>query len=73
MTTLETNGSPVPLASGFVFAEGPRWHGGKLWFSDMHGEAVYSTTLDGETVAELALPGHKPSGLGFLPQGSLLV
>jgi sugar lactone lactonase YvrE len=61
------------LADGLVFAEGPRWRDGRLWFSDMHGEAVYTTTPAGETVRQLALPGKKPSGLGFLPDGSTLV
>jgi sugar lactone lactonase YvrE len=73
MTALGPGWAPSPLADGFVFAEGPRWHGGKLWLSDMHGEAVYSVTLDGEKVTELELPGKKPSGLGFLPSGDLLI
>jgi sugar lactone lactonase YvrE len=64
---------PTLLAEGFVFAEGPRWHEGRLWFSDMHGEAVYGTTLEGRTTLELSLPGQKPSGLGFLPSGSVLI
>ena len=66
-------GSPALLADGFVFGEGPRWHDGLLWFSDMHGEAVYTTTLDGVIEKRLELPGRKPSGLGFLPSGSALV
>ncbi|MFC5748321.1 SMP-30/gluconolactonase/LRE family protein [Actinomadura rugatobispora] len=70
MTTL---GAPELLAGGFVFAEGPRWRAGELWFSDMHGEAVYSTTSRGETTLRLEMPGEKPSGLGFLPDGSALI
>jgi sugar lactone lactonase YvrE len=66
-------GKPVVLASGFVFGEGPRWRDGLLWFSDMHGEAVYTTTGAGDVQRRLQLPGKKPSGLGFLPDGSLLV
>ncbi len=73
MTVLEPGTRPSFLAEGFVFAEGPRWRNGKLWFSDMHGEAVYTTTLLGETVRVLELPGQKPSGLGFLPDGSVLI
>jgi sugar lactone lactonase YvrE len=65
--------APTLLADGFVFAEGPRWHEGRLWLSDMHGEAVYSINLEGKTTLELSLPGQKPSGLGFLPSGSVLV
>ena len=61
------------LTGDVVFAEGPRWRDGRLWFSDMHGEAVYSVSLDGDRRTELQLPGRRPSGLGFLPDGSLLV
>jgi sugar lactone lactonase YvrE len=61
------------LADGFVFGEGPRWHDDLLWFSDMHGEAVYTLTLSGDVTRRLELPGKKPSGLGFLPDGSTLI
>ncbi|OLT12152.1 hypothetical protein BJF79_23070 [Actinomadura sp. CNU-125] len=65
MTALEPGGGdPKLLADGFVFTEGPRWHAGELWFSDMHGEAVYTTTPDGETTLKLETPGQKPSGGG---------
>lgn len=73
MTVLDPDARPALLAGGFVFAEGPRWHDGLLWLSDMHGEAVYTVTLAGETTRVLELPGRKPSGLGFLPDGSALV
>jgi sugar lactone lactonase YvrE len=73
MTALDAGSRPALLAGGFVFAEGPRWHDGRLWFSDMHGEAAYTTTLAGETVPRLAMPGKKPSGIGFLPDGSTLI
>lgn len=65
--------APTLLADGFVFPEGPRWHDGELWFSDMHGEAVYRVTLAGQVTEVLRLPGEKPSGLGFLPSGDLLI
>lgn len=66
-------GDPILLADGFVFGEGPRWHDGVLWFSDMHGEAVYTTTMAGEVTRRVELPGKQPSGLGFLPDGSPLI
>jgi sugar lactone lactonase YvrE len=70
---LEPGAVPAAFAGGFVFGEGPRWRGGTLWLSDMHGEAVYSIVSSGEVTCRLALPGKKPSGLGFLPDGSVLV
>ena len=61
-----------PLTTGFRFGEGPRWFEGLLWFSDMLGEAVHTVTLGG-SMTTLPLPGHAPSGLGFRPDGSLLI
>jgi sugar lactone lactonase YvrE len=63
---------PTPLAGGFCFGEGPRWFEGLLWFSDMLGEAVHTMNLQG-AMTTLRLPGHAPSGLGFRPDGSLLI
>jgi len=62
----------TPLAAGFCFGEGPRWFEGLLWFSDTLGEAVHTVDPDG-SLTTLSLPGHSPSGLGFRPDGSLLI
>ena len=62
----------TPLAKGFCFGEGPRWFEGLLWFSDMLGEAVHTVNLQGD-ITTLPLVGHAPSGLGFRPDGSLLI
>jgi sugar lactone lactonase YvrE len=64
--------SLTPLANGFCFGEGPRWFEGLLWFSDMLGEAVHTVDMQGDTTT-LPLAGHAPSGLGFRPDGSLLI
>lgn len=60
------------LAQGFCFGEGPRWFEGLLWFSDMLGEALHTVTLSG-SMTTLPVPGHSPSGLGFRPDGTLLI
>lgn len=62
----------APLAAGFCFGEGPRWYEGLLWFSDMLGEAVHTVDLGG-SMTTLPLRGRAPSGLGFRPDGSLLI
>ena len=59
------------LLEGILFGEGPRWHEDRLWFSDMWGGKVMSVDLDGNT-QHVAHFDH-PSGLGFMPDGSLLV
>lgn len=60
------------ISDGLIFAEGPRWHEGRFWFSDMHAHVVYSMAPGQQCQVECAVP-NKPSGLGWLPDGRLLV
>ncbi len=57
--------------TGVDFGEGPRWHDGRLWFSDLYRHAVFSLGDDGERL-EVELD-DQPSGLGWMPDGTLLV
>jgi sugar lactone lactonase YvrE len=63
---------PTLLLDGLAFPEGPRWYDGWLWFSDVTNKRVERVALDGrrEVVATF---DDRPSGLGFLPDGTLLV
>ena len=63
---------PTILLDGLMFPEGPRWHDGRLWFSDMHAREVVAVDESGarETIVEVP---NDPSGLGWLPDGDLLV
>ncbi|HEY3694405.1 SMP-30/gluconolactonase/LRE family protein [Phenylobacterium sp.] len=60
------------LAEGFCLTEAPRWRNDRLYFSDIQGHEVHTVDLAGkvETVASFDGPC---SGLGFLPDGDLLV
>lgn len=60
------------LVEGLYFGEGPRWHEGRLWFSDFYDHAVKSTDLAGNVRIEHQLD-DQPSGLGWMPDGQLLV
>ena len=60
------------LTEGLYFGEGPRWHEGRLWFSDFYDHAVKSIGAAGEVLVEHRLD-DQPSGLGWLPDGRLLV
>lgn len=60
------------LASGFVFLEGLRWRNGRLWMSDMWGDACYGLNLNGQSNRICSVP-QRPSGLGFLPDGTLII
>jgi len=60
------------LLDGLRFPEGPRWHDGKLWFSDMHARRVMTLDPSGHVETVLRLE-DETSGLGWLPDGRLLV
>lgn len=60
------------LADDFVFLEGPRWHQGRLWLSDMWGHTVYALDTSGQREAIATVP-NRPSGLAFLPDGRRIV
>lgn len=59
------------LVTGRAFLEAPRWHDGALFVSDMFADEVLRISESGEvsTVTDL----EQPSGLGWLPDGSLLI
>ena len=60
------------LMSGLVFGEQPRWHEGRLWFSDWGTQEVIAVDLDGNS--EVVLRGASfPLCVDWLPDGSLLV
>lgn len=54
------------------WGEGPRWHDGFLYFSDIMGKKIMKTDLAGHAEKVVDVPGM-PSGTGFLPDGRLLV
>jgi sugar lactone lactonase YvrE len=60
------------VAVGLTFPEAPRWHDGALWLSDMHAHAVLRLEPAGTPATVAEVPGC-PSGLGFLPDGRMLV
>jgi sugar lactone lactonase YvrE len=60
------------LISGLSFTECPRWRDGRLYVSDFYTHRVLAVAMDGtaETVAHVP---QQPSGLGFLPDGRMLI
>jgi sugar lactone lactonase YvrE len=61
-----------PFLAGLHFGECPRWHEGRLWFSDFFDHRVFSVSSDGERRTEVEFAGE-PAGLGWLPDGRLLI
>jgi sugar lactone lactonase YvrE len=68
MTTAATT-----VASGFAFLEAPRWHEDRIWFSDFYTHQVVSAREDGSDLRTEAAVPQQPGGLGWLPDGRLLV
>jgi sugar lactone lactonase YvrE len=60
------------LLEGGAFFEGPRWHDGRWWVSDFYRHLVLALDSDGGTEEVLTVEAQ-PSGLGWMPDGSLLV
>lgn len=55
------------------FPEAPRWREGRLWFSDFFSGQVASVLPSGSDLRVEALVPEQPSGLGWLPDGRLLI
>ena len=55
------------------FLEAPRWHDGRIWFSDFYGYQVFSAREDGSDLRVEADVPTQPAGLGWLPDGRLLI
>lgn len=60
------------LSEGGHFFEAPRWHDGSWWVSDFYAHAVQTVDPDGGRRTVVEIDG-RPSGLGWLPDGDLLV
>ena len=69
---MATNPGLRTVLGGLTFPEGPRWHDGRLWFSDFYTRRVIALLDDGwaETMAHVP---QQPSGLGWRPDGTMLV
>jgi sugar lactone lactonase YvrE len=60
------------LCSGFGLVESPRWHHGRLWFSDWTGGRI--VTVDDAGATEVILEHRSlPMCFDFLPDGRLLL
>jgi sugar lactone lactonase YvrE len=64
---------PVVVLEKYSYFECPRWHDGRVWVSDFYTQQVLSCRADGSDVRVEAEVPQQPSGLGWLPDGRLLV
>jgi sugar lactone lactonase YvrE len=61
------------LLEGLAMPESPRWHDGRLWFSNWGAEEIVAVDLDGNS--EVVGPGPEGAGwaVNWLPDGQMLV
>ena len=64
---------PNVLVDGMSFTECPRWHDDRLWFVDFYLHQVFSVDADGSGIRVEAEVPEQPAGIGWLPDGTLLV
>ena len=64
--------APRLLLGGLGLPESPRWADGRLFFSDVWCGEVVALDLAGQRETIARVP-NRPSGLGWLPDGRLLV
>jgi len=64
---------PHVLLDGLAMPESPRWHDGRLWFSNWGTKQIVAVDLDGNS----DVVGEGPEGLGWatnwLPDGRMLI
>jgi sugar lactone lactonase YvrE len=60
------------LMDGVVFGESPRWHDGRLWFSDWGANQVIALGTDGTHEVIATVPSF-PMCIDLLPDGRLLI
>jgi sugar lactone lactonase YvrE len=62
------------LMSGVAFGESPRWHDGRLWFSDWGAGEVIALDPEGHSEVEVSVEFPSfPMCIDFLPDGRLLI
>ena len=62
---------PRILMTGVALGESPRWHDGRLWFSDWGAQEVIALAPDGASEVMVRVPSF-PFCIDWLPDGRLL-
>lgn len=68
-----TIAEPKVLVTGIAMGESPRWHKGRLWFSDWGAQEIVAVDLDGNKEIVLRVPFGLPFCIDWLRDGRLLV
>jgi len=65
--------APRILVDGFAMGESPRWHDGRLWFSDWGAQEIIAVDLDGNSEIVARVPMELPFCIDWLHDGRLLI
>jgi len=60
------------LLTGLAFGESPRWHDGRLWFSNWGAQEIVAVDLEGKSEVIVRMPSF-PFSIDWLPDGCMLV
>jgi sugar lactone lactonase YvrE len=62
------------LVDGLAFGESPRWHDGRLWFSNWGTGEVRAVDAEGKSEVMASVPPETlPFSIDWLPDGPLLI
>jgi sugar lactone lactonase YvrE len=61
------------LLTGLAMGESPRWHEGRLWFSDWGAQEIIAVDLNGDSEVAVRVPFGLPFCIDWLPDGRLLI
>jgi sugar lactone lactonase YvrE len=64
---------PRTLMTGLVVGESPRWHEGRLWFSNWGAQEIIAVDVEGNSEVVTRVPTTLPFSIDWLPDGRLLV
>jgi sugar lactone lactonase YvrE len=64
---------PRALLTGLVVGESPRWHEGRLWFSNWGAQEIIAVDVKGNSEVVTRVPTTIPFSIDWLPDGRLLV
>ena len=61
------------LMNGLVVGESPRWHAGRLWFSNWGAQEIIAVDVNGRSEVMVRVPTTVPFSIDWLLDGRLLV
>src|SRR5207253_6423022 len=73
-TRRQTNMSELKtLMTGLVVGESPRWHAGRLWFSNWGAQEIIAVDAQGKSEVMVKVPTTVPFCIDWQPDGRMLI